>query len=338
MNALDFFQIKDFVTINKTLKTIDFPNGSQMLFMGLDDEQKVKSVPNITDIIVEECSEINFDTFSQLKQRMRGKGKLKNQIVLQCNPVSKVNWVFKHFYEDGCKESNCLLHHSTYKDNKFLNQKTIEALEDYKRTNPYYYRVYCLGEWGSLNKQIFSNYRMEKLDLEALFAQKFSLLCGMDFGYVNDASVILCSLLDEEHKRIYVYNEFYSTGMLNDALASQLKAMGLAKTTIIADNSEQKSIDEIKKLGVTRIKPAVKGAGSVLQGIQKLLGYEIIVDESCVHTYEELENYSWKRDKRSGEYINEPEDRNNHCIDSLRYSLQCVEQKARLKSLPSNTF
>lgn len=91
MNALDFFRIKDFVIINKTLKTVEFPNGSLMLFMGLDDEQKVKSIPSITDIIVEECSEIDFDTFSQLKQRMRGNGSLRNQMVLQCNPVSKVN-------------------------------------------------------------------------------------------------------------------------------------------------------------------------------------------------------------------------------------------------------
>lgn len=91
MSALDFFKIKGLVKINKSLKTVDYPNGSQMLFMGLDDEQKVKSIPNITDIIIEECSEINLDTFSQLKQRLRGVGKLRNQLVLQCNPVSKVN-------------------------------------------------------------------------------------------------------------------------------------------------------------------------------------------------------------------------------------------------------
>ena len=117
-----------------------------MLFMGLDSEQKVKSVPGITDIIVEECSEIDLDTFSQLKQRLRGYGVLKNQIVLQTNPISKINWVYKHFFEDGCKEENCYIHHSTYKDNRFLNQTTIDALESYKDTNPYYYRVYCLGE------------------------------------------------------------------------------------------------------------------------------------------------------------------------------------------------
>lgn len=195
-----------------------------------------------------------------------------------------------------------------------------------------------MGEWGSLSKQIFSNYRVERLDIAELVAQGYAALNGLDFGYVNDPTVILCSLLDEANKRIYVINEFYATGVLNDYIARQLSAMGLAKSTIIADSAEMKSIDEIKALGIRRIRPATKGQGSVLQGIQKLQQYEIIVDEACVHTYEELENYSWKRDKKSGEYINEPEDRNNHCIDALRYSLQCVEKGSKLKTLPSRTI
>ena len=333
LNALEFFKIKDQCRINKTLKTIDFPNGSQMLFMGLDNEQKVKSIPGITDIIVEECSEIDLDTFSQLKQRLRGYGVLKNQIVLQTNPISKINWVYKHFFEDGCKEENCVIHHSTYKDNRFLNQTTIDALESYKDTNPYYYRVYCLGEWGSLNKQIFTNYRSEDLDLDELRKRGYELQVGVDFGYINDPSVIICSLLDEENKKIYVYTELYQTGLLNNEIAEKLKLMGLEKSLIIADSSEMKSIDEIKKLGIRRIKPATKGAGSVLQGIQKLQQYELIVDSSCVHTLEELEAYSWRKDKKTGEYFNEPVDKDNHCMDALRYSLQCLSAKNRVRTI-----
>lgn len=334
--ALDFFQIKGEVKINKSLKTIEYPNGSIMLFTGLDDDQKIKSIPNITDIIVEECSEINLDKFSQLKQRMRGVGKLRNQLVLQCNPVSKSNWTYKHFFLDGCKEPNCIIHRSTYKDNRFLNQTTINALEGYKETNPYFYRVYCLGEWGSLNKQVFTNYRVAQLDLDSLRANNYEHLVGLDFGFVNDPTTIISSLLDEENKRIYIYNEFYKTGLLNDEIAAQLSLLGYEKTTIIADSAEQKSIEEIKRLGIRRITPAAKGKGSVIQGIQKLQQYELIVDSSCTNTIEELDNYCWKKDRVSGEYINEPVDENNHCIDALRYSLQCV--KKRIKTLPSNSL
>ena len=336
--ALEFFRIKEEVTINKSLKTITFPNGSVMLFMGLDDEQKVKSIPNITDIIIEECSEITLDTFSQLKQRLRGTGALRNQLVLQCNPVNKVNWVYKHFFQDGCKEDNCLIHRSTYKDNRFLNEVTIKALEDYKVTNPYFYRVYCLGEWGSLSKQIFSNYEIRDLDLNDLRSKGFAHLVGLDFGFVNDPTTIICSLLDEENKELFVFNEFYKSGLLNDEISAQLKLMGLEKTTIIADSAEQKSIEEIKRDGIRRIAAARKGKDSVIQGIQKLQQYKIIVDTSCAHTIEELESYCWKKDRATGEYINEPIDANNHCIDALRYSLQCIDTRAKLKTLPSNAL
>lgn len=336
--ALEFFCIKDEVKINKSLKTIDFPNGSQILMMGLDDEQKVKSIPNITDIIVEECSEISLDTFSQLKQRMRGSGHFRNQLILQCNPVSKINWVFKHFFLDGCKEPNCLIHRSTYKDNRFLNETTIKALEDYKYSNPYFYRVYCLGEWGSLSKQVFSNYEIKELDLNDLRTKGLAHLVGLDFGFVNDPTTIICSLLDEENKIIYIYNEFYQTGLLNDEIAAQIRLMGLDKTTIIADSAEQKSIEEIKREGIKRITPARKGKDSIIQGIQKLQQYKLIVDSSCSNTIEELESYCWKKDRTTGEYLNEPIDENNHCIDALRYSLQCIDARARLKTLPSNAL
>jgi phage terminase large subunit len=330
--ALDFFHVKSMVKINKSLKQIDFPNGSQMLFMGLDDEQKVKSIPNITDIIIEECSEINLDTFSQLKQRLRGSGKLPNQMVLQCNPVSKANWVYKHFFENGNQEPNCLIDRSTYKDNKFLNETTIAALEGYKETNPYFYRVYCLGEWGSLSKQVFTNYRAEDLDIDTLRKQGYQHLVGLDFGFVNDPTAIICSLLDEENKRIYIYREFYKTGLTNDEIAAVLRSMGLEKSTIIADSAEQKSIEEIKRAGIRRIQPSVKGKDSINQGISKLQQYELIVDSSCFNTLEELENYSWQKDRATGEYINKPIDQFNHCIDALRYSLQCVEQGSKIHS------
>ena len=85
------WNLKNLVKVNLTTMKIEFPNGSTMLFMGLDDPEKVKSIPGVTDIIVEECSEINHDKYSQLRQRLRGTGKLRNQLVLQCNPVSKAN-------------------------------------------------------------------------------------------------------------------------------------------------------------------------------------------------------------------------------------------------------
>lgn len=333
-NTLSQFKITSLVKINQTNMTVELPNGSSFLCMGIDDFEKVKSIPGITDIVIEEASEITFDDFSQLKMRLRGNGNLRNQIVLMTNPISKANWIFKYFFENGCKEDNCLIHRSTYKDNKFVNESTIKALESYKATNPMFYRVYCLGEFGSLSKQVFTNYESKELDIDELRHMNLQHLVGLDFGFVNDPSAIVESLLDEENKTIYIIREFYQTGLLNSEIANQLKLMGLSKSTIIADSAEQKSIEEIRRAGISRIKPAVKGQGSINQGIQKLQQYRLVVDSSCFNLLEELENYSWKKDKQSGEYINEPVDAYNHAIDALRYSLQCVNARHQLKTLP----
>lgn len=328
------FKIGGLCTINQTTMEVRLSNGSRFLLMGLDDFEKVKSIPDINDILIEEASEITFDDYSQLLQRTRGKGSLLNQVVLMSNPVSKANWLYKHFFEDGCSEPNCTISRTTYKDNPFLNQETVETLENYRETNPYYYRVYTLGEWGSLSKQVFTNYEAAELDAAELRNRGYQHLVGLDFGFINDPTAIVDCLLDEEGGNLYVTREFYQTGLLNDEIAQQIKRMGLAKSAIVADSAELKSIEEIKRAGISRIKPAAKGQGSVLQGIQKLQQYKLIVDSSCFNLLEELENYSWKKDKATGEYINEPIDAYNHAIDALRYSLQCADMRHRLKSLP----
>ena len=322
--TLSQFGILKYCKVNKSTMEITFPNGSCFLFMGLDNFENIKSIPDINDIIIEECSEITLDDFSELKHRTRGKGKLHNQIVMMMNPVSKANWTYKHFFENGCQEDNCLIVHSTYKDNPFCNDDTVKALEDLRRTNEPFYNIYCLGQFGSLDKLVFNNWQVQEFNHYDI---KGELLVGVDFGFVNDATTIISSILDEANKRIYVFDEFYEHGLLNDAIADAIKEKGLAKSTIIADSAEQKSIEEIKRAGVYRIKPAVKGGGSILQGIQKLQQYELVVHPSCENVIEELQNYSWKKDKNTNEYINEPIDKYNHCIDALRYSLQCVGQK-----------
>lgn len=336
--TLKQFKIYDLCKVSVTMMTIELPNGSRFLCTGLDDQEKIKSIPDITDAIIEEASEITEDDFSQIKMRLRGSGKLKNQVVLMTNPISKLNWIYKHFFEDGCKEDNCLIHRSTYKDNKFVNQETIDALESYKTTNPMFYRIYCLGEFGSLSKQVFTNYLSEDLDIKDLLTKGYTHLVGLDFGYVADPTAIVESLLDEDNKKIYVIREFYQTGLLNDQIATQLKLMGLDKSTIIADSAEQKSIEEIRRQGIRRIQPSVKGQGSINQGIQKLQQYQIIVNSNCGCLLEELENYSYKKDRKSGEYLNEPIDKYNHAIDALRYSLQCADQRSHLRTLPKYTL
>lgn len=173
-----------------------------------------------------------------------------------------------------------------------------------EKRNPAFFKIYALGEFGSLDKLVFSNWRVEDFDYTQL---KGDLLCGLDFGFMADPTAFIASLLVGD--KIYVFNEVFQKGLLNNQIAKIITDLGFSKSLIIADSAEQKSIEEIRRAGINRIKPAVKGQGSVLQGIQKLQQYEIIVHPSCGNLIEELQNYSWTKDKQTNEYINTPIDR-----------------------------
>lgn len=334
LDTLTKFQILELCKVNRTTYTIDLPNGSQFLFKGIDDGgEKIKSITNITDIVIEEATELIYDEFTQLDLRLRANAP-NLQVFLMFNPVSKLNWCYKHWFQNGTPPNTKVIQ-TTYKDNRFLPQEYISAIEALKEANPTYYNIYALGEFCSLDKLIFSNWIKGQPPQDRT---NLKLLCGMDFGYINDASTFIVSLLDEENRKIYIIDEEYKNGMLNDELAQMIIEKGYAKEVIIADSAEQKSIEEIKRLGVSRIKPAVKGQGSVLQGIQKLQQYQLVVNPLCINVITELQNYSWVKDKKTNEYTNEPIDKYNHCIDALRYSLQCVDNYQKLKTVNKAVF
>lgn len=129
------------------------PNGSQILFAGLDDVEKLKSIYGITGIWIEEASELLESDFNQLDIRLRGETLFYKQIIITFNPIDVNHWLKKRFFDK--KVQNATTHHSTYKDNTFLDEESKVVLEAYKETDPYYYTVYCLGQWGVFGKTIF---------------------------------------------------------------------------------------------------------------------------------------------------------------------------------------
>ena len=334
LDTLEQFGIKELCKINRTDFTIELPNGSSFLCMGLDDPEKIKSIAGLTDAWLEEATEFTLDDFSQVNLRVRDPKAEDQEVILSMNPVSKANWTFLQFFADNDEltefRKTVKIVHTNYLDNPFLPQEYVQALLLMKATNEVYYKIYALGEFGSLDKLIYNNWQVMDFDEKLIKGQP---LCGLDFGYTNDPTRFVASTLVEKEKRIYVFKEWGGAGFLNDEIADQIKEMGFSKSMIMADSAEQKSIDEIKKKGVSRIKPCAKGKGSVLQGIQKLQQYEIIVHPSCRGIIEELQNYSWKKDKQTNEYINEPIDAFNHSLDALRYSLQCIDARAQLTSM-----
>lgn len=324
-----------YARFNLSNYTITLPNGSVFLFKGMDDPEKIKSITDITDVWVEEATELSEDEFTQLDLRLRARVP-HLQLIVSFNPVSKVNWVYcKWFAEDvEYDRAQTVILKTTHKDNRFLPPEYVAALEEKAKSNPTYYRIYALGEFCSLSKLVFNNWRVQEFDHAAISGK---LCVGLDFGFVNDPSALTASVLDEANRRLYVFKEWGATNKTNEQLARIIEALGFGKSTIKADAAEPKSIQEIKRHGVRKISACEKGPDSIIHGIQRLQQYEIVVHPSCEALITELENYSWQKDKKSGEYINKPVDEFNHYIDALRYSLQCADVK-KLQTMSKAAF
>ena len=302
--------------VNRSDFEIELPNGSIFLFKGLDDPEKIKSISDITDIVIEEATELTEDDFTQLNLRLRA---LVDdlQIYLMFNPISKKNWVYDYFFVRALP-LNVKVVKTTYQDNKFLSDEYRAELERLKDRNPAYYRIYCLGEFATLDKLVFPVYTtkiVSEADIEGL-----KRWIGVDFGYVNDPSAVVWGYIDTARKRIYVTGEYVKRGMKNNEIAETMTDLGLHKDKSYGDSAERKSIDEIHDKGVN-IEPTEKGKDSVIHGIQWIQQYDLIIDERCFKVREELDNYTWQKDKKTGEYINEPVDTFNHTIDAIRYGL-----------------
>lgn len=326
--TLSYFGILNMCKINMSAFRIELPNGAEFIFKGMDNPEKIKSIKGISDVVMEEASEFTLDDYTQLTLRLRDKAHKQKQIYLMFNPVSKANWVYNAFFVK--KPKNTVVYQTTYKDNRFLDALTRENIEELANRNEAYYKIYALGEFATLDKLVFPKYTKMLLNKDDL--RHITSYFGLDYGFINDPSAFMHVKIDDDRKRLYVVEEYVKKGLTNDKIAESITALGYAKEQIRADSAEKKSNQELRNLGISRVIDVKKGAGSVMQGIQYLLQYEWIVDERCVKTIEELENYTWKKDKATNEYINEPVDSYNHCLDAIRYAIQDKITKSKIKT------
>lgn len=326
--TLSYFGILNMCKINMSAFRIELPNGAEVIFKGMDNPEKIKSIKGISDVVMEEASEFTLDDYTQLTLRLRDKAHKQKQIYLMFNPVSKANWVYNAFFVK--KPKNTVVYQTTYKDNRFLDALTRENIEELANRNEAYYKIYALGEFATLDKLVFPKYTKVLLNKDDL--RQITSYFGLDYGFINDPSAFMHVKIDDDRKKLYVVEEYVKKGLTNDKIAESITALGYAKEQIRADSAEKKSNQELRNLGIGRVIDVKKGAGSVMQGIQYLLQYEWIVDERCVKTIEELENYTWKKDKATNEYINEPVDSYNHCLDAIRYAIQDKITKSKIKT------
>lgn len=323
--AIDRLGLHALFRIHKTENIISaLNNGAQIIFAGLDDAEKIKSITPqkgvLTDIWMEEATECTYDDFKQLDKRLRGQSRHKKRFTFSFNPVYKTHWLFLQFFsvwQEGkklCRGKDLSILKTTYRDNRFLSPEDGWALEN--ETDSYFRQVYTLGNWGVMGDVVFHKWHSRDLTAEK---EQYLHLYGLDFGFAKDPCAAVDCALDRRNKRIYVFSELYERGLVNALLAERLKPF-CGTSPITCDSAEPKSIAELKNYGIRAV-PARKGKDSVLHGIQWLQGHEIVVDAACPRMQEELTLFQWQQDK-DGHTLPIPEDRNNHLIDALRYALE----------------
>lgn len=310
--------IKDFLKImewtgryidsnwNRTLLTYRFSNGSFIEFFSAEEQSKLRGARRHI-LYINEANNVSKEAYQQLEIRT------SQEIWLDFNPVSEF-WVHTDIMKDSDSEFIVL----TYKDNEALEQSIINSIEAYRekgKTDSHYanlWKVYGLGEIGSLQGVVFDNWRqIDRIPMNAKL-----LGYGMDFGYTNDPTTLTAVWM--MNNDIYLDEVLYRTGMTNNDIGNFLKWLEVKRSDlIVADSAEPKSIQEIRLHGYN-VQPALKGPDSIKNGIDILRRYNIYVTANSTNLIKELRAYVWETDKE-GKQTGRPVDHSNHAIDGIRY-------------------
>ena len=328
------WKLLDYVSIRETDFNIKFPNGSEIIMMGLDEETKLLSLNNIGCVWIEEAFEVPKDIVEQLDLRMRSQNE-NQQIIMSWNPISINSWLYDFAEINPPKNSRKIF--STFKDNPFLSKEYIAAMEDMRVRNPAKARIYYYGKYG-VNPEglVIQNWRKEEFDPMELAAQGLEHRAGIDLGWI-DKSAIIDTLYDRDNKTIYIFNEFYKSGCQLSELASAIFDMKLEKCKISVDAAEPRSIQYFKNEGI-RAEACAKGKDSVKAGLMFLQDHLIIVHPKCKNFIIELENFSYVKSKVTGEYTNDTTHEWSHAIDACRYAYSDIYTNKKLKSMSKLTL
>lgn len=317
--------------ITSPLEITYLPTGQKILFRGLDDAFKITSISVPVGVLnflwfeefYEITSEQDFDTLDESIRGQLPEGYWK-RITATFNPWSENHFAKKRFFDNPDENTLCMT--TTYLDNPYLSQTDIALLEQMKQRNPRRFQVAGLGNWGISDGLIYENWREEQFSLDSM--REYKTIAGLDFGYTNDPTAFVVGFIDTKDMRIFIWDEMYEKGLSNNEIYDRIRRMGYSKERIVADSAEPKSIDELRNLGLRKIKGARKGRDSINNGIQFIQNFEIVIHPRCTNFIREISSYCWDKDK-FGKSINKPVDDENHLLDGLRYAAEPYITKNR---------
>ena len=308
-------------------------NGNQIIFRGMNDDkqrEKLKSITfqkgKLTDVWCEEATELTQADLEIIDDRLRGElpdGQFY-QIRLTFNPVNKNHWIKKVFWD--LPDPNVLCHHSTYQMNRFIDDAYRQRMERRKVVDPEGYQIYGLGEWGEIGGLILHNWEVKEISQDPVDYDDFAN--GQDFGF-NHANVILpVGIKDDD---LYITKELYEFEKDTNELIGIAERLGIdRRKQMWCDSAEPDRIKMWQKAGF-RAKGVDKGgsAGSVKAQIDWLKQRKIYIHPSCVNTIKELQQWKWKKDDRTGEYLDEPVSFQDDAMAALRYSVEGWRKKKK---------
>ena len=352
---LEILEDMDLLTDSKKSKTkvtfilspmqLKFPNGSKIIFKGMDKPKKLKSINNISIIWIEECSEVKYEGFKELIGRMRHPT-LPLYMILSTNPVEKANWTYKHFFKDEVSESkrivlddevlyekgeievnNIYYHHSTADDNLFLPKSYLDDLEDMKTYDKDLYRIARKGRYGVNGILVLPQFEVlehsQVVNMIADIPKRYHRV-GMDFGFETSFNAVIRMAIDDKNKILYIYYEYYKNKMTDDKTAKDLVEFKENKELIIADSAEPKTIAFYNQEGFRMI-GAKKFQGSRLANIKKVKRFKkIICSDICINTIRELSTLTYAKNKND-EIIYNEFNIDPHTFSAIWYGLDGYE-------------
>lgn len=301
-------------------------NGNQIIFRGMNDDkqrEKLKSITfqrgKLTDVWLEEATEFTQADLEIIDDRLRGElppGQFY-QIRMTFNPVNKNHWIKKVFFD--IPDPNVLTHHSTYLGNRFIDDAYRARMERRKLVDPEGYQIYGLGNWGEIGGLILHNWEVKEITQDV--QQYDDIAIGQDFGF-NHANAIL--LLGWRDGDIYILDEIYVFEKDTAEIIDLARVAGIPrKKTMWCDSAEPDRILMWKKAGFRAVGVDKGGSsGSVKAQIDWLKQRRIFIAPHCVNTIKELQQWKWKKDERTGEYLDEPVPVMDDAMAALRYGVE----------------
>jgi phage terminase large subunit len=330
--------LEDRIKFTASPMQVKFPNGSKIIFKGMDKPAKLKSINNVSIIWIEECSEVKYTGFKELLGRLRHPY-LDLHMILSSNPVSKNNWSYKHFFKniglndnELYKNKNIILnntyyHHSTADDNLFLPKSYVDQLEEMKLYDTDLYRIAREGHYGVNGRRVLPQFEKQPhyAVVKAMNEIKKPMnRTGMDFGFEDSYNTVVRMCIDHEKKILYIYWEYYKNHMTDDKTALELQLLKNNGELIKSDSAEPKTIQYYRQQGFN-MRGTKKFQGSRLQYTKKVKRFSrIICSDQCQHTIEELKDLTYAVDK-NGEIIEDEFNIDPHTFSAIWYGLDDYE-------------